>query len=127
MINPYNSPHYKPRTKFIQDKPLYFRWADINKYLPPNTYVPLVEQHGMLKIILEDGFLIAKKSPKFRPIGIIDWAHYTPKNLAFAILTGNLQSYYNFMLSDSRSDPNIWRDAIEEYTLKTFYKQRAGK
>ena len=113
------------KTPFIADKILYSRWAAINKHL---SIVPHLQVFtGLLKICSEGGFYIAKNKTKFRPIGVLDWAHYTPAGLATAIETQSLETYYQAQLLDAKSDPNVWSDPVVEAQLKDYYLKRAGK
>ena len=120
MANPHNSPWNKPR---IYDKLLWSRWAAIDKYL--TTRPTIVERNHYLEI--NGVCYIAKKSTKMRLISHIEWCHYTAKTLAQAIDANNIEGYYEIMLNDVRSDPNIWKDRNFEMELKTHYAVRAGR
>ena len=123
MINPHNSPWNKPKPVFIADQSLYFRWKLISKHL---TRTPDIrESHGYLKI--DEICYIAKNTCKMRLYSQIDWCWYTPKTLADAINSSSLEQYYEIMLNDIRSDPNVWKDADFELELKTHYAVRAGR
>ena len=107
----------------IQDQQLYWRWKPIHKHLmKPASYQ---ENNGLLEI--NGLFYIAKKSSKMRLKSHLDWAWYTPKTLAQAIDTDTIEQYYEFMLHDGRSDPNLWKDRDIEMDLKTYYAERAGR
>jgi hypothetical protein len=123
MANPHNSPWNKPKPLFIQDFLLWTRWASINKHL--TTTPNVIERYGYLEI--NNLFYIAKNSSKMRLISNLDWCYYTPKTLAQAIDGNNIESYYEIMLKDSRSDPNVWKDTDKEMELKTYYAARANK
>lgn len=124
MINPHSSPWLiPPKPRFIADTQLYWRWQAIAKYLStPQTYKEVSGQ-----LIVNNQFLIAKKSAKMRLISHLDWCHYTPKTLAAAIESNTVDIYYEQQLKDSRSDPNEWRDKPKEMTLKTHYAVRKGR
>jgi|TARA_R110000803_G_scaffold207167_1_gene274929 hypothetical protein len=68
-----------------------------------------------------NGFLIAKNKTRFRPVGILDWAHFTGAGLRVAIEFDVLQEYYEEMLKDSRSPSNNWKDKNLEIVLKEQY------
>ena len=74
-----------------------------------------------------NNFLIAKNKTRFRPVGILDWAHYTKKGMCFAIQNDVLQQYYEEMLEDSRSPSNVWKDKKKEQNLKDYYANRSGE
>jgi hypothetical protein len=123
-INPYNSPYYKlPKPVFIQDRALYFRWIAIHKHLA--STVDITEYPGYIAICKD--IYIAKHSPKFRLRSHLDWAWYTPRTIAQAIDLNAIDQYYEIMLADARSDPNLWKDNHEEMILKSFYAARAGR
>lgn len=122
-MNPLSSPWNKPKFQIIRDKQLYFRWSAIKKYLI--TQPTINEYNGILKI--NDVCYIAKNSPKMRLKSHLDWAWYTPKTLAQAIDSNTIDSYYEIMLNDVRSDPNQWKDHDFEMELKSFYAQRVGR
>jgi hypothetical protein len=107
----------------IQDQQLYWRWKPIEKHLTkPAKYS---EIKGLLEI--NNQFYIAKKSSKMRLKSHLDWAWYTPKTLAQAIDTDSVEAYYEYMLNDGRSDPNLWKDKDVELELKSYYAERAGR
>jgi len=74
-----------------------------------------------------NGFVIAKTKTSFRPVGILDWAHYTKKGMCYAIQHDLLQQYYEEMLEDSRSPSNVWKDTKKEQNLKDYYANRSGE
>jgi hypothetical protein len=122
-MNPKNSPWYKPAQARIQDRALYFRWAAIAKHL---TTTPVITEHsGILSI--QKCCYIAKSTAKMRLKSHLDWCWYTPKTLAQAIDSNTIEAYYEIMLTDVRSDPNVWKDRDFELDLKSFYAQRAGR
>tara|TARA_R110002051_G_scaffold165632_3_gene236452 strand:+ start:1333 stop:1695 length:363 start_codon:yes stop_codon:yes gene_type:complete len=73
-----------------------------------------------------EGFLFAKTKTMFRPLGILDWAWYTPAKLRDAALDDNLSDYYTEMLDDPRSPANKWKDKEEEKKKKDYYAYRAA-
>jgi hypothetical protein len=122
-MNPKNSPWNKPKNQLIQDFQLWARWKPIKKHL--TTTARYQEWQGILEI--NEQFYIAKKTSKMRLKSHLDWCWYTPKTLAQAIDTGTVEEYYEFMLHDGRTDPNIWKDRDVELELKTYYAERAGR
>jgi hypothetical protein len=68
-----------------------------------------------------NGFLIAKNKTSFRPVGILDWAHFTMAGLRVAIEFDVLKEYYEEMLKDPRSPNNDWKDKELETRLKEQY------
>jgi len=122
-MNPLNSPWNKPKFQIINDKQLYFRWAAIKKYL--TTQPTYGEYNGVLGV--NGIFYIAKNSPKMRLKSHLDWVWYTPKTLAHAIDSNCVESYYEIMMNDIRSDPNQWKDQDFEMQLKSFYAARVGR
>lgn len=122
-MNPLSSPWNKPRTKMITDQQLRWRWAAIKKHLTSSP--AYYEINGILTV---DGVCyIAKNSSKMRLKSHLDWVWYTPKTLAQAIDSGSLESYYEIMLNDVRSDPNVWKDHDFEMELKSYYAARVGR
>jgi hypothetical protein len=125
-MNPLNSPWNKPKFQTINDKLLYFRWSAIKKHLQKHHTV--TEYQGVLAVTVDlVDFYIAKNSPKMRLKSHLDWSWYTPKTLAQAMDTGTVDVYYEYMLKDCRSDPNLWRDHDEEMILKSYYAAREGR
>jgi len=123
MVNPYNSPWLKPIRIWIKDFKLRAKYDAIKPHLT-NT-VSVTEINGILTI--NKDIYIAKNSMKFRIKSHIDWAYYTPKTLADAINNNTVDSYYQIMLQDVNSDPNVWKDTDFEMELKSFYAARAGR
>jgi hypothetical protein len=74
-----------------------------------------------------NGYLIAKNKTSFRPVGVLDWAHYTEAGIRTAIQHGVLDQYYEKMLEDSRSPTNVWKDKKKEQNLKEYYANRSGE
>ena len=68
-----------------------------------------------------NGFLIARNKTRFRPVGILDWAHFTKAGLGIAIEFDALQEYYEEMLKDQRSPNNVWKNKDKEHILKEQY------
>jgi hypothetical protein len=89
------------------------------------TTITANEFHSVLAI--NKDIYIAKKSCKFRLRSHLDWAWYTPKSLAQAIDNNTVESYYEIMLANINSDPNVWKDTDFELELKSFYAARAGR
>jgi len=69
-------------------------------------------------------YVFARTKTRFRPVGVLDWAHYTQATLREAILNDNLDEYYKKMLEDERSPTNVWEDKHKEVELKTYYADR---
>ena len=109
------------RFPYIENKKLYFRILAIDDFVDGDIHIK--EHHkGM---VIDGEFLIAKTKPLFHPLGLIDWAHFTPKDLASAINSRTVTKYYKKMLKDPMSPANNWKDKKLEKELKDFYKQRA--
>jgi hypothetical protein len=108
----------------IYDPLLQQRWLRIRRLLTK----PAQADEGNLGILSINGDIyVAKKSMKFRLRSHLDWAYYTPKTLAQAIDSDTVESYYEIMLKDIRSDPNEWKDLDFELELKTRYAERVGR
>lgn len=124
-MNPLNSPWNKPqpRSVWINNPLLRNKWAAIKRHLTTNP--PIREYRGLLKI--NECCYIAKNTTKMRLYSHIDWCFYTPKTLADAIDNNTIDVYYEIMLKDIRSDPNIYKDKDFEMELKSFYAARAGR
>lgn len=122
-MNPLNSPWNKPKKVFINDQKLYWHWLAISKHL--TTQPNVIERNHYLQI--NDNIYIAKNSSKMRLKSHLDWCWYTAKTLAQAIDTNTVEEYYEVMLEDCRSDPNLWRDKDVELELKSFYAARANR
>ena len=111
----------------INDLILKTRWIRISRHLLTNKVV-VQEYKGTLTCLVNNiTFYLSKNSTKFRLKSQLDWAWYTPKTLADAIKNNNLESYYEIMLNDVRSDPNDWKDKDIEMELKSFYANRAHR
>jgi len=114
------------KDSYIDDPKLYFRWQAIKKYMKQSKGYTLHDQMGQL-LIRDCKCYIAKHSTKMRLYSHIDWCHYTPKGLAQAIESDSVDQYYEQMLKDHRSDPNVWQRPDEEHEMKTYYAARAGR
>lgn len=123
MINPHNSPWLKPTFVKINDNRFRWKFMNIKKYITTN--ITACEYHSVLAI--NEDIYIAKKTNKFRLRSHLDWAWYTPQTLAQAIDNNNVAEYYEVMLNNVNSDPNIWKDKDFEMDLKSFYAARAGR
>ena len=73
---------------------------------------------------LFNDYVFARTKRRFRPVGILDWAHYTGAGLREAILNNSLDEYYKTMLEDERSPSNIWENKQKETELKAYYAER---
>lgn len=108
--------------KYIKSKDLYFRITSLNEHVKePFTFK---EQHQGAVLVSDISFMIAKKKTLFRPLGILDWAYYTPKTLAEAFDLGQVEEYYYEMLQDPRSPTNEWKDKEKEKRMKAYYFNR---
>ena len=74
-----------------------------------------------------NGFLIARNKTRFRPLGILDWAHFTMAGLRVAIQYDVLDEYYLEMLKDPRSPSNTWKNTEKENRLKEKYSHSLGE
>jgi hypothetical protein len=74
-----------------------------------------------------NNFLIAKNKTRFRPVGILDWAHFTMAGLRDAIQHETLNTYYLEMLEDPRSPSNCWKNKELETIKKDYYANRSGE
>jgi len=127
MANPLTSPWLKALhgTSIIHDKQLYRRWYAIKLNLYKVPLPTIIEYNGLLKI--NSNIYIAKHKSKMRLKSHIDWCWYTPKTLADAIDNNIVEEYYEIMLKDMRSDPNLWKDKDLEMEIKTYYAVRVGR
>ncbi len=123
MANPHNSPWLKPSYSYVKNNILRSKFNDIKKHC--TTTLKFAEYNGILSI--NKNIYIAKNSVKFRLKSHLDWAWYTPKTLAYAIDTDTIDSYYEIMLNDINSDPNVWKQLDFEMELKSFYAARVGR
>lgn len=121
-MNPHNSPWNKPVYSF-GDKMLEWRWSYIAKHLKTRPNVRVCYSYLEVNKIC----FIAKKSQKMRLKSHIDWCYYDPKTLADAIDNNTIETYYEIMLNDVKSDPNVWKDKDFEMELKSYYAARAGR
>jgi hypothetical protein len=107
----------------IYDKNLISRWIRIKRHL--TTTPEVYESYGVVAITKNSQTIyIAKNTTKMRLKSHLDWAYYTPKTLAYAIDNDLIDSYYEVMLKNVNSDPNIWNDKDLEMELKTYYAIR---
>jgi len=110
---------------YIPDVALYKKWQAISKYLTKTGHTLKVSSQSML--IVNKQFLLAKSKPKMRLVSQLDWVHYTDNELAQAINTNTVESYYEQQLKSANSDPNIWKRHSEEMDLKSYYAVRSGR
>lgn len=131
-VNPYASPYYgvptyKQKQHNVQMVKKYYVLLDIVKHFTKwYDFKDLDNTHGYIRVNNEF-FITSKKKTKFRMISRLDWVYYTPKDLARAIETNTVEQYYSQQLADPNSDPNVWRNAVEEYILKDYYAQRVNR
>ena len=104
------------------EKKAWQKFYGISRYI--GRYVKTYMHNQGLAI--EDQIMIAKNKYLFRTLAKIDWAWYTPKGLGEAIKEGTVLAYYEKMLKDERSPPNVWKRREEEMEKKTKYAERAG-
>lgn len=105
------------RYKTDWDKIVRGRYNKIVKYVPFQVEVSKVGWG----LILNKEVIIAKKKPLFTLTGKLDWVWYTPKGLGMAIASGEIEEYYNTMLTDERSPKNEWKDKEKEQRMKEHY------
>ena len=122
-MNPHKSIWNVPQTPVIVDNQLRNKWASIKRHLKTNPNIR--ECYGLLKV--NEFFFIAKNNRKMRLESHLDWTFYEPKTLAQAIDANTVESYYEIMLNDIRSDPNIWKDRDLEMELKSYYAARKNR
>lgn len=109
----------------IYNTTLVQRWVRIKRHLTSTIKIEADELNGTLRLEIKDQVIfIAKNSSKMRLKSHLDWAYYTPKSLANAINNDLLDAYYEVMLNDINSDPNIWKEEDVEMELKSFYAAR---
>lgn len=108
----------------IHDPLLQQRWLRIRRLLTKPVSADEIRQ-GILAI--DRDIYVAKKSMKFRLKSHLDWAYYTPTTLAQAINTDTVEQYYEVMLKDVNSDPNLWKDRDFEMELKAIYAARVKR
>ena len=123
MVNPHNSPWLKPIFVKINDDKFRWKFMSIKKH--DTTTLLANEFHSVLAI--NKDIYIAKNSNKFRLRSHLDWAWYTPLTLAQAIDSNTVDEYYEIMLNNINSDPNIWKDSDFEMELKSYYAARVGR
>lgn len=123
MANPHNSPWLKPIFVKIRDDMFRWRFMAIKKHV--TSTLSVAEFHSNL--VINGNIYIAKNSTKFRLRSHLDWAWYTPKTLAEAIDKNSVESYYEIMLTNVNSDPNIWKDTDFEMELKSYYAARVNR
>lgn len=110
----------------IYDQALVMKWLRITRHLKsqPSAY----EHNGLLTIKTKTQTIyIAKKSQKMRLKSQLDWVYYDPKLLSLSIDADLIDAYYEMMLTDPQSDPNIWKDQQFEMYLKSFYAARNNR
>jgi len=110
----------------IYDQTLIQKWLRIKRHL--KTKYAAYEVNGILTISTnEHTIYLAKNSHKMRLKSHLDWVYYEPKSLAYAIDNNLIGAYYEIMLKDINSDPNIWKDGNFEMYIKSFYAAREGR
>ena len=132
-VNPYNSPllhklqNKKHNQQMINMVKQNYVLLNICKHFSKfYVFKDIDDTHGYIK--LNNQFYVSsKKKTTMRLISRLDWVYYEPKDLAHAIETDTVEVYYAKQLSNSQSYPNVWRDTSEEYDLKEYYANRAGR
>lgn len=112
-----NKPDFEKKKQFLP-LPIY----TMSKW---NDNISFQENHT--GYVLNGKYLIAKHKQLIRPLSFLDWAWYTPKGLAVALLEDTVDSYYENMLHDPRSPANEWKRPEEEMQKKAKYAERAGR
>jgi len=112
----------------INNPILKLRWLSVSKHLTEQI-ITVYDCNGILTIKLDKKITIylAQKTSKFRIKSFLDWAYYTPTTLAQAINTSSVEEYYEIMLDNVYSDPNVWKDYQFEIQLKSYYAARVGR
>jgi len=101
----------------------YSRLMEVSKYSEGNFEKTGSHSQG---VVFNDNYLLAKKTSRFRPFGVVFWAHYTPKGLGLAIKEDTVMDYYLEMLKDERSAKNPYNkvETIEQWRQR---RTEAGK
>ena len=123
MANPHNSPWLKAYNPYLNDFKLKQRYNAIKAHT--TVMLEVTEYNGVLRI--NKNIFVAKHSTKFRMLSHLDWAWYEPKSFTQAIETNTVDSYYEIMLNDIHSDPNVWKITDFEMELKSFYAARVKR
>ena len=108
---------------YIESRPLFFRLRAIDEFIEDQLFVQ--EHHQGL--VINGEILIAKHKPLVRPLGVLDWAYYTPKGLAESINADSFMEYYEEMLKNKMSPANKWKSNEKEKEMKDYYSSRRGK
>ena len=77
-------------------------WFKIKKYLE-HDYRVNMKHHGLL---IGTRVMIAKKTTRFKIMGVPLWAHYTPKTMAEALNRHDIVGYYLEQLKSPKSSNN---------------------
>lgn len=87
-----------------------------------------VEKHNQ-GLIINNKFLMAKRRPRFRPLGYLFWAKFTPKKLGVALKEGQVPRYYIEMLHEESSAENPLNTGVmfSEWANKEYGKDFAFK
>lgn len=101
---------------------VYQKVENIQKYAGDVAIAPDYRYSG---VILNEQVIIAKKKTRFRPLGQLDWAHYTAKGLGTAFKEGTVLEYYEKMLVDGRSPSHDW-NGENAMAKKAYYAERCG-
>ncbi len=95
---------------------------NIQKY---SGHVAIAPDYRYGGVILNEQIIIAKKKTRFRPLGQLDWAHYTAKGLGTAFKYGTVLEYYEQMLVDERSPSHDWQGE-KSMVKRAYYAELNG-
>mgnify|MGYP001301530850 CR=1 FL=1 len=101
---------------------VYNKVENIQKYAGNVAIYPDYRHGG---VILNEQVIIAKKKTRFRPLGQLDWAHYTAKGLGTAFQEDSVLEYYERMLNDERSPSHDWKGE-KMMDKRAYYAERRG-
>ena len=104
----------------------FYMWSHFENIVKYCNIIPTTTTHQQ-GLVINNLILISKRKTKFRPLSELDWAWYTPKGMGTAISEDNVLAYYEKMLKDKRSPPNIWKRRHEEMEMKTRYAVNANR
>lgn len=96
--------------------------ANIQKH---SGHVAIYPDYRYGGVILNEQVIIAKKKTRFRPLGQLDWAHYTAKGLGNAFSEDTVLEYYEQMLNDQRSPSHDWQGE-KMMEKRAYYAERKG-
>lgn len=110
----------------ITDPVLAQKWLRISRRLKATVLAQ--EYSGQIRITDHvEIFYLAKHKELFRLKSHLDWAAYTPNDLAQAINTKTVDQYYEQQMRAPLTPDNQWQDVVKELTLKSHYAHRVGR